>query len=66
MELGKDKMIIEKHSVVTGHYIYKVVWTPIFKQVLHLEAKDGNQHDKYAGAVMNNDQIIGHAPCCIS
>ena len=51
MEFESDKTILEKHSVVvTGHHVYKVVCTPTFKQV-HLEAEDGNQYDKYAGAV---------------
>ena len=30
------------------------------EQILHLEAEDGNHHDKYAEAVVENDQIIGH------
>ena len=51
---------------MTGHHVYKVVWTSVIEQVLHLEAEDGNQHDKYPVAVMKNDQIIGHAPRCIS
>ena len=66
MELESDETIFEKHSVVTGHHVYKVVWTPIVEQVLHLEAEDGNQRDKYTVAVMKNYQIIGHVPRCIS
>ena len=64
MELESDKTIFEKHSVVTVHHIYKFVWTPIIKEVLHLEAEDGNQH-KYAGAAMKNNQIVGQVPSCI-
>ena len=52
MELESDEMIFEKHSIVTGHHVYKIAWTPAIKEVPHLEAEDGNQHDKYAGAVM--------------
>ena len=47
MELDSDETISEKHSIVTGHPIYKVVWIPIIKQALHLEGEDDNQHDKY-------------------
>ena len=36
-----------------------MVWTPIIKEILHLEAEDNNQHDKYAASVMKNDQIVG-------
>ena len=35
------------------------------KQVLNLEAEEGNQHDRCAGAVMKNNQIVGHMPCCV-
>ena len=62
MELESDKTIFEKHSVVTGPHVYKAVWTPTVERVHHLEAEDSNQHDKYARAVMKNDQIVGHVP----
>ena len=40
MELESDEVIFEKHSIVTGHHVYKVVWIPIVEEVLHLEAED--------------------------
>ena len=48
-ELDGDEMILEKHSILTQHHIYKFVWTPTIKEILHLEAEDSNLHDKYAG-----------------
>ena len=40
--------------------MYKIVWTPIIEEILHLEREDGNHHGNYAEAVMENDQRIGH------
>ena len=49
MELESDETIFEKHSVVTGHHVYKGVWTPIVEKVFHLEAEDGKGKGTGAG-----------------
>ena len=64
MELESSKTIFEKHSIVTGHHVYKVI--PTIEEVLHLGAEGGSQHDKYTGAILKSDQIVGHVPRCMS
>lgn len=56
----------EKHSYITGHHVYKFVWTPFIGEELCLEAKDSNQHDKSTVAIITNDEVVGHIPCSFS
>ena len=64
-ELESNETILEKHSVLTEHHIYELIWTPIIEEILHLEAEDGNQHDKYTVAVMKKKTIKSLDTCLI-
>ena len=55
----------EKTSVISGHHIYKSVWTPSIEEELVVKAEDGNKHYKHAVAVMKNGCVVGHVPRCI-
>ena len=59
---------LEKESVVRGHHIYKVVWTPTIREELLLEAEDDNEHDRYAVCVVKRSDscVVGHVPCDFS
>ncbi len=35
-------------SVIRGHHLYKVIWTPFIGEQLLLEAENGNLEDRYA------------------
>ena len=54
--------VYETESVVRGHHIYKSVWTPYNGEVLTVEPETGNEHDQYAVAILNNDNVVGHVP----
>ena len=53
----------QKVSVVRGHHIYKVVWTPEVGEILHLRTEEGNEHNEHAVAVVKDGLIVGHVPC---
>lgn len=41
----------EKVSVITGHCIYKLIWTPVIGEELVLQPEDDNEHDKHTVAM---------------
>ena len=57
--------VLEKESV-RGHHILKTYWIPVIGETLTTETEDGNEHDEYSVAVINNSYIVGHMPCSIS
>ena len=52
----------EKESVVRGHHVYKVIWTPVIGEELEVRTKDDNDHDQHAVAVVKDGVVIGHMP----
>ena len=55
------RCVFEIESVVRGHHIYKISWTPVIGEELMLEAEDCNEHDKHAVAVMKDGHVVGHS-----
>ena len=53
-------------SVIRGHHIYKMVWTPYVGEELILKTEDTNLYDKHAVAAMKDDAIVGHMPRSLS
>ena len=54
-------------SIVTGHHVYKTVWTPFIGEILGTEQEQAtNVHDRYAVSVMKKGKIVGHMPRTIS
>ena len=58
---GSNYESYQKVSVVRGHHIYKVIWTPEVGEDLQLRPEDHNEHDTYAVAVVKGGSIVGHA-----
>ena len=56
----------EKMSVVRGHHVYKVIWTPEVGQVLQVRTEDGNEHAEHVVAVIKDGLIVGHVPHSMS
>ena len=50
------------HSVIRGHHVYKIVWTPYIDEGLCLEVEDGNEKVRHAVAIVKNGMIVGHMP----
>ena len=53
-------------SFVTGHHIYKEIWTPQLGEIVFCYREPENQHDRYAVAAYKDDQVIGHIPRTVS
>ena len=58
--------IIEFESFVTGHHVYKAVWSPFIGESLNTIMELDNVHDKYAVKVLKNQAVVGHVPREIS
>ena len=57
---------IEFESFVTGHDVYKAVWSPFIGESLNTQRELENVHDKYAVKVLKNQAVVGHVPREIS
>ena len=53
---------MEMESWITGHHIYKRVWTPVIGQRLQCRQYRGNRIDPTALGVFNGSCLVGHAP----
>ena len=53
----------QKASVVKGHHVCKVIWTPEVGEELPDNREYGNEH---AVAVLKDGEIVGHLPSTIS
>ena len=56
----------EFQEFITGHYVYKDVWTPFHGEKLSWESQPDNFFDKYAVKVVKNTETVGHVPTAIS
>ena len=60
---GQNKMeTFEFVSAVRGYHIYKDIWEPSVGEKLIAHKEFGNQFDKFAIKVLNDEQTIGHLP----
>ena len=57
---------IEFESFVTGHHVYKAVWSPFIGESLNTQMELDNVHDKYVVKVSKNPAVVGHVPREIS
>ena len=50
-------------SFVRGYHAYMDIWTPKFgDENLFLKSENENTHDKFAVAILLEEQIVGHVP----
>ena len=49
-------------SVIRGHHVYKLIWTPRMGEQLPLRCEDNNVRDATAVAVMKGIVVAGHLP----
>ena len=61
--MRSEDSILLKESVIHGHHVFKVVWTPRVGEILRIGKEAGNTHDRRAVAVLKADRtIVGHVP----
>ena len=62
---------IQFESYVTGHHVYKGIWSPFIEEEMLCEVEPDNIHDKYAIKVLKDNTVVGHVPrelsryCCL-
>lgn len=56
----------ELPSCIRRHHIYKSTWTPTIGEQLECKRECTNAYDRYAVAVVKNQEIVGHLPRKIS
>ena len=50
-------------SFVRGHHAYMAIWTrKVGDENFCLKSENGNQHDKFAAAIVLEERIVGHVP----
>ena len=49
-------------STVSGHYVYKTVWTPFLGKILTATPEPKNNHNRHAKCVKQDGEIGSHVP----
>ena len=49
-------------SAVLGYHVYKVVWKPTIGEELQADQELGNEADKFALKVVENNEIVSYLP----
>lgn len=52
----------EFEEFITGHHVYKAVWTPTINEELICEREPENEFDRNAIKVVKDGTIVGHVP----
>ena len=47
---------------MTGHHVYKSIWSPVIGEVLNCAHNRFNQRDPYAVGVYRDGVLVGHVP----
>ena len=53
---------VERSCCVRGYHIYRTIWQAAVGEVLTCKREYNSDRDRYAVAVLKNDNIIGHLP----
>ena len=58
--------VFEFQSYVTGHHVYKDIWTPTLGEKLSMAMKPENHHDICAVKDLKENKVVGHVSRDIS
>ena len=53
-------------SYIRGFHAYKQNWDPVVGRRYPCVVEEKNEHDEYAVAVINDDEVVGHIPLRLS
>ena len=54
------------NSYIRGFHAYKQNWDPVLGRRYSCTTEEKKEHDKYAVAVVNDDEVVGHIPLSLS
>ena len=50
-------------SVISGHHVYKAIWTPYAGEMLLVQKELANTHDRMAATIVTSKRTVGgHVP----
>ena len=58
--------VLRVKNIVRGYYVCKDDWNPTIGDVFKLEIEEANRHNRYAVAVIVDEEIVSHVPREIS
>ena len=58
--------VFEFQSHVTGHHMYKDIWTLTLGEKLSTTVEPENHRDEYVVKVLKDNEVVGHVPSDIS
>ena len=58
--------VFEFQSYVTGHHVYKDIWTPTLGEKLSMAMEPENHHDICAVKDLKENKVVGHVSRDIS
>ena len=64
--ISKSSGLISFNSYIRGFHAYKKNWDPVLGRRYSCITEEKNEHDEYAVAVVNDDEVVGHIPLRLS
>ena len=59
---GSSSTSISVESIVRGHHVFKEVWSPRRGDKFYLQVEEFNRCDRYAVAIVVDEETVGHVP----
>ena len=60
--LKSKPILFEFPEWITGHHIYKDIWSPTIGEILLCETEKDNKSDQYAVSIVHDGRVVGHVP----
>ena len=64
--ISKCSGLFSFNSYICGFHVYKQKRNPVLGRRYSCITEEKNEHDKYAVAVVNDDEVVGHVPLRLS
>ena len=60
--ISKCRGLFSFNSYIHGFHAYKKNWDPVLGRRYSFTTEEKNEHDEYAVAVVNDDDVVGYIP----
>ena len=66
VSVSKCSGLFSFNSYIRGFHAYKQNWDPVLGRRYSCTTEEKNEHDEYAVAVVNDDEVVGHISLSLS
>ena len=66
ISISKCSGLFSFNSYIRGFHAYKQNWDPVLGRRYSCTTEEKKEHDEYAVAVVNDDEVVGHIPLSLS